>query len=213
MRGRGHAGRRRHSRHAVRAGEDARRPCAARLLRRARARQRTAPADRRVRSDARAPRARPRRRPRRRAVPAIAADAAAFRLDRVGRRLAHRLARARALPSRRRRCVRRGLDVAERVALDRRLSAARSRRISLPERTDRSPSALPRTPRRAFAAIWTPLCLAALNTPPRAASAQIFANVLRAAFTGAARNSELLVPAVDLSACFPEAAARFVERA
>jgi phytoene dehydrogenase-like protein len=68
------------------------------------------------------------------------------------------------------------------------------------------------TPRRAFDAIWTPLCLSALNTPPRAASAQIFANVLRAAFTGAARNSELLVPAVDLSRCFPEAAARFVEK-
>jgi len=66
------------------------------------------------------------------------------------------------------------------------------------------------TPRRAFEALWAPLCLAALNTPPHAASAQIFANVLRAALTGSARHSELIIPAADLSACFPEAAARFV---
>src|SRR5262249_16420519 len=66
------------------------------------------------------------------------------------------------------------------------------------------------TPRRAFDALWAPLCLAALNTPPHAASAQIFANVLRAALAGSARDSELIIPAVDLSACFPEAAARFV---
>jgi len=66
------------------------------------------------------------------------------------------------------------------------------------------------TPRRAFDAIWAPLCLAALNTPPERASARMFARVLRAAFTGAARSSDLLIPAVDLSACFPDAAARFV---
>lgn len=68
------------------------------------------------------------------------------------------------------------------------------------------------TPRRVFASFWAPLCLAALNTPPQTASAQMFANVLRATFTGGARRSEFLVPAVDLSACFPDAAARFVER-
>jgi squalene-associated FAD-dependent desaturase len=66
------------------------------------------------------------------------------------------------------------------------------------------------TPRRAFDAVWGPLCLAALNTPPDRASAQVFARVLRAAFSGRARDSDFLVPAVDLSACFPDAAARFV---
>ncbi|MEP7182577.1 MAG: hydroxysqualene dehydroxylase HpnE [Betaproteobacteria bacterium] len=65
-------------------------------------------------------------------------------------------------------------------------------------------------PLRAFAAVWEPLCLAALNTPPEAASAQMFANVLRAAFTGSRRHSDFLVPAVDLSALFPDAAARLV---
>lgn len=66
------------------------------------------------------------------------------------------------------------------------------------------------TPPRAFAAVWEPLCLAALNTPPDAASARVFAAVLRAAFTGAASNSAFHVPAADLSACFPDAAARYV---
>jgi squalene-associated FAD-dependent desaturase len=66
------------------------------------------------------------------------------------------------------------------------------------------------TPDRAFAAIWRPLCLAALNTPPQHASAQMFADVLRVAFTGTARHSDFLVPAVDLSACFPDAAVRFI---
>ncbi|HYR01084.1 MAG TPA: NAD(P)-binding protein, partial [Casimicrobiaceae bacterium] len=34
------------------------------------------------------------------------------------------------------------------------------------------------TPLRAFAAVWEPLCISALNTPPESASAQVFANVL-----------------------------------
>jgi hypothetical protein len=66
------------------------------------------------------------------------------------------------------------------------------------------------TPRRAFAAVWEPLCLAALNTPPERASADVFARVLRGALTGPAHHSDLIVPAVDLSACFPDAAAAFV---
>ena len=66
------------------------------------------------------------------------------------------------------------------------------------------------TPRHAFTEVWQPLCLAALNTPPERASARAFANVLVSAFGGTARDSDLLVPAVDLSACFPDAAARFI---
>ena len=66
------------------------------------------------------------------------------------------------------------------------------------------------TPRRAFNALWAPLCLAALNTAPERASAQIFANVLREAFSGSASDSEFLIPACDLTELFPAAAARFV---
>ncbi len=67
-------------------------------------------------------------------------------------------------------------------------------------------------PRRVAAGLWEPLCLAALNTPPAHASAQIFANVLEAALAGAAKASDFLLPATDLSAMFPDAAARFVEK-
>jgi hydroxysqualene dehydroxylase len=65
-------------------------------------------------------------------------------------------------------------------------------------------------PRRVAQGLWEPLCLAALNTPPATASAQIFANVLKAAFDGSAGASDFLLPATDLTAAFPEAAARFV---
>jgi len=66
-------------------------------------------------------------------------------------------------------------------------------------------------PPRVARGLWEPLCLAALNTPPADASAQIFANVLKAAFAGRPDASDFLLPATDLSAMFPEAAARFVE--
>ena len=68
------------------------------------------------------------------------------------------------------------------------------------------------TPLRAFAAVWEPLCISALNTPPEAASAQVFANVLKHAFAGRAGDSDFLVPASDLTSLFPEPAARLVTR-
>jgi len=66
-------------------------------------------------------------------------------------------------------------------------------------------------PRRVAEGLWEPLCLAALNTPPTIASARIFVNVLKTAFAGAVEDSDFLLPATDLTAVFPEAAARFVE--
>lgn len=67
-------------------------------------------------------------------------------------------------------------------------------------------------PKAAAQALWNPLCLAALNTPPERACAQVFANVLRAALAGRRGASDFLLPATDLSALFPDAALRFVER-
>lgn len=58
--------------------------------------------------------------------------------------------------------------------------------------------------------IWRPLCISALNTAPEAASAQIFLTVLRDALDAQRAASDLLLPRVDLSALFPEPAARFV---
>jgi squalene-associated FAD-dependent desaturase len=65
-------------------------------------------------------------------------------------------------------------------------------------------------PAQVVRTLWEPLCVAVLNTPPESASAQIFLNAVRLAFSGPARNSDLLLPRVDLSALFPDAAARYV---
>jgi squalene-associated FAD-dependent desaturase len=58
---------------------------------------------------------------------------------------------------------------------------------------------------------WRPLCVAALNTPPAMASAQIFVNVLRDTMNASRAASDLLLSRVDLSALFPEPAAAFVQ--
>ncbi|QTD44255.1 hydroxysqualene dehydroxylase HpnE [Ottowia testudinis] len=55
-----------------------------------------------------------------------------------------------------------------------------------------------------------PLCVSALNTPMPDASAQVFLRVLQDALFAARGGSNLLLPRVDLSALFPQAAARWV---
>jgi squalene-associated FAD-dependent desaturase len=54
--------------------------------------------------------------------------------------------------------------------------------------------------------LWTPICLAALNTPPEEASAELFARVLKDALAGPSRDSDMLLPCVDLSSLWPDAA-------
>lgn len=51
--------------------------------------------------------------------------------------------------------------------------------------------------------LWEPLCVSALNTRPAEASAQVFLNVLRDSLHGTREDSELLLPARDLSLLFP----------
>jgi hydroxysqualene dehydroxylase len=60
--------------------------------------------------------------------------------------------------------------------------------------------------------VWGPVCIAALNTPPHEASAQIFANVLRDTLAADARASDMLLPRVDLSELFPVPATRYLGR-
>ena len=60
--------------------------------------------------------------------------------------------------------------------------------------------------------LWEALCIAALNTAPEQASAQLFANVLRDSLGGARADTDLLLPTVDLGRLFPEPAADFVRR-
>lgn len=54
--------------------------------------------------------------------------------------------------------------------------------------------------------LWHPLCLAALNTRAEHASAQVFANVLRAAFGEGADGADVMLPAGDLGALVADAA-------
>jgi len=53
--------------------------------------------------------------------------------------------------------------------------------------------------------LWHPLCVAALNTPPGRASAQVFANVLRAAFGEGADGADLMIAGGDLGALVGDA--------
>lgn len=62
---------------------------------------------------------------------------------------------------------------------------------------------------RAF--LWEPLCVAALNTAPAEADAQVFLNVLRDGLSSGGRDSDLVLPAADLGALFPEPACRWLE--
>ncbi len=59
--------------------------------------------------------------------------------------------------------------------------------------------------------LWEPLCLAALNTPARQASAQLFANVLRDSLGSARReDTDLLLPRVDLGRLLAEPAEQWL---
>ena len=72
------------------------------------------------------------------------------------------------------------------------------------ERFDQTP--------RLIQLMWRPLCLAALNTPPERASAQIFLNVLRDSLGASRSASDMLIPRADLSALLPDAATRYLQR-
>ncbi|MCI1005819.1 hydroxysqualene dehydroxylase HpnE [Herbaspirillum sp. C7C8] len=58
--------------------------------------------------------------------------------------------------------------------------------------------------------MWRPLCIAALNTPPERASAQVFLTVLRDSLGARRAASDMLIPRLDLSALLPDAAAAYL---
>ncbi|MBI3562286.1 MAG: FAD-dependent oxidoreductase [Gammaproteobacteria bacterium] len=59
--------------------------------------------------------------------------------------------------------------------------------------------------------LWEPLCLAALNTPITVASAQVFLQVLHAAFCESQLDSHLLLPKTNLSEVLPDQARYYIE--
>lgn len=106
-----------------------------------------------------------------------------------------------------------GLAFADKMALARFSSTARwmgwqmHQDCSVTELLDR----FDQTP-RLCRLMWNPLCIAALNTPPERASAQVFLNVLRDSLGARRAASDMLIPCTDLSALFPEKAAAFVRQ-
>lgn len=56
-----------------------------------------------------------------------------------------------------------------------------------------------------------PLCVAALNTPPAEASAQVFLRVLHDALLGPPGSADLLLPRTELGALWPEPAIRWLQ--
>ncbi|MCS0580320.1 hydroxysqualene dehydroxylase HpnE [Massilia pinisoli] len=106
----------------------------------------------------------------------------------------------------------RGLDRADKMALARFTTSARwmdwqlhndCSVAELLERFDQTP--------RLVQLMWRPLCLAALNTPPERASAQVFLAVLRDSLGARRAASDMLLPRVLLDALFPDAARRHLE--
>lgn len=101
----------------------------------------------------------------------------------------------------------RGLSWRDRRAAARMALELRARGFTVPRglTVDRLLAAHRQTP-STDALLWGPLCVAALNTPQSLADAQVFVHVLREAFFGRREDSDLLVPAVDLSSLLPDAA-------
>ena len=102
-----------------------------------------------------------------------------------------------------------GVGLGDRITTVRLVAAHRRRGYRL-DRDETVQAWLARQPDAVRAAFWEPLCTAALNTPVGRASAQVFLNVLRDTIEGDREASDLLLPRLDLSALFPEAAARHV---
>ncbi len=103
----------------------------------------------------------------------------------------------------------RGVGLGDRLATLRLVGAHRRLRYRL-ARDETVQAWLAEQPEAVRTALWEPLCTAALNTPVACASAQVFLNVLRDTIEGDRGASDLLLPRLDLSALFPEPAARYV---
>ena len=106
----------------------------------------------------------------------------------------------------------RGLSFADRLSALRFVVTSRIRRFELPG--DTTVEALldrHRQSPRVRAVLWHPLCVAALNTPPRRASARVFLRVLADTLGAGRRESDLILARTDLTSLFPEPARSYVE--
>ncbi len=104
----------------------------------------------------------------------------------------------------------RGLSWQEKFLALRFLNALQRKKFSVPAMSVNALLAHHRQTSNIAGALWRPLCLAALNTAPEIADAQVFVNVLRDAFFSTRADSELILPRVDLGTLFPDAAEKFL---
>ena len=101
----------------------------------------------------------------------------------------------------------RGLTWRDRTAAVRFIHALRRDRFAVPAGTTVIELlAKHRQPDAARRFLWEPLCISALNTPVAVADAQVFATVLHDSLFRSRGDSDLLIPAKDLSAILPDAA-------
>lgn len=106
----------------------------------------------------------------------------------------------------------RGIGLGDKLAAIRFMRAMESAGFRLP--ADEAVSELlarHRQPEGLRRFLWEPLCIAALNTPAREASAQVFLNVLRDSLAAGRSASDMLLPATDFSSLFPEPAAAWLQ--
>jgi len=106
----------------------------------------------------------------------------------------------------------RGFSWRERIGALRAAAAWKRARFACPPGASVA-DVLAAVPRAVAERLWTPLCLAALNTPPARASGQVFLNVLQAAFDGRADDALAVLPTMDLGAVLPAAAQGALTRA
>ena len=104
-----------------------------------------------------------------------------------------------------------GLDWSERLAAIRLIQALKKSNFRCPpNQTVSALLAAYEQPRKLVTLLWEPLTVSALNTPIDSASAQVLANVLRDTLAASRAASDLILPSTDLSALFPEPAARWL---
>jgi squalene-associated FAD-dependent desaturase len=69
-----------------------------------------------------------------------------------------------------------------------------------------------RQPETLIRRLWAPFCVAALNTPAKHASAQVFACVLRDSLGAGRAACDFLLPRTDLSACLPDPGSHWLQK-
>ncbi|MFA7281269.1 MAG: hydroxysqualene dehydroxylase HpnE [Sterolibacterium sp.] len=107
----------------------------------------------------------------------------------------------------------RGLNLREKLAAIRFMQALKRCKFKLAESNSVTVADLLAAhdqPQRIRDLLWLPLCIAALNTPPESASAQVFCNVLRDSLAAQREASDMLLPRTDLTSLFPDLAAAYV---